>query len=95
MTCECGDMFCSGCIRNKPSSPRPTPSLPQGKRHPEKVAFIREQKCENCKFFLSVEGWEREGRCRRYPPMFSGQSSRDPEVKKAGWCGEYKESSNG
>ena len=61
----------------------------------------REQCCENCRFWIS--GDDREGSCRRMPPVPMEPSLRHgydkgehyeyihPRTDSGDWCGEWKE----
>lgn len=62
------------------------------RRHQGGLTMSR-QTCENCKYFES--GLDDDlGTCRRYPPVFIGDSSEElyglPPVAVIDWCGEWK-----
>ena len=47
--------------------------------------------CKECKYFVSVLGFE-SGNCRRYPPPWSMLSGQEwSQVLPTEWCGEFEQ----
>ena len=45
--------------------------------------------CGTCKFFQIHEETDL-GDCRRFPPIFAGETAAFPVVQADRWCGEWK-----
>lgn len=57
-----------------------------------------DENCVSCKFFLDEREEDGSGYsfCRRFPPQILKDEDLLPSVDAmTGWCGEYKENSNG
>ena len=51
---------------------------------------LREDKCDNCRFYDSITN--HEGRCKRFPPkpMDASGYIDSPIVSRNDWCGEFR-----
>lgn len=56
---------------------------------------MMDKRCDGCKFWVDLnrpemEGFSREGECRKYPPSMSQNWIKFPRTANNDWCGEHQ-----